>query len=180
MSLPETIHDRPHLQANANHAGRQRNFSRILKIFLIANNDPAYYPIVPIPPPTQATTAACLRAALRADAAAARAHRTGLAALILAPLILALLLRLFGRTEAAWRLSTAHIDAVAPTPHPHFIIVPAIGRAPHAAAIEAGLAPDWILPGTPNRGMNPAATPARPRRVTQPARAPPSACSAPC
>jgi len=123
---------------------------------------------------TQATASACLHVALRADAAAARARLgTGLAALILT-----LLLRLFARTEAAWDLSPEHhsYDALAP----HALLMPAIGRAPHAASIEAGLIPDWILPGVRNRGMAPAAAPTRLRRRARPARAPPNPSPVPC
>jgi len=143
-----------------------------LIIFLLAKDGAAYYPSVSILPPTQATAAACLRAALRADAAAVRVPGTGLAALILA-----LLVCLLGRTEAAWLLSPEDMADVAPTPHaphPHGIVIPAIGRAPHAACIEAGLVPDWVLTCIHKRGMDPAANPARPRRRARPARAPPS------
>ena len=147
-------------------------------IFLPTKDDAAYYPTVSILPPTQATAAACLRAALRADAAAVCVRGTGLAALIFA-----LLVCLFGRTEAAWFLSPEDMDDVAPAPHaphPHGIVIPAIGRAPHAACIEAGLVPDWILTGIHKRGMRPAAIPARLRRRPRPARAPPPTCPARC
>ncbi len=117
------------------------------------------------------TPALCLRAALQGGIANARPESgAGIAALILA-----LLLRLFGRTEAAWIIAP-HARANA-TPQPniftHALIMPTIGRAPHAAVIEAGLVPDWILPGIRNRGMRPAAIRSRPHRRTRPARAPP-------
>ena len=48
-----------------------------------------------------------------------------------------------------------------------------IGRAPHAAVIEAGLVPDWILPGVRNRGMRALGAPAQPRPRTPCVRAPP-------
>ncbi len=51
--------------------------------------------------------------------------------------------------------------------------LPVMGRAPHAAVVEYGLVPDWILPGIRNRGMRPA-RPAPPRRPSAIAvRAPP-------
>ena len=121
-----------------------------------------------ISPAPQATAHACLRAALRADAASARARLgAGLAALILT-----LLLRLFARTEASWDIlpnDTGHLDQP-----PHALIMPTLGRAPHAACIEAGLVPDWILPGMRNRGMRPATAPEPLRRRARPARAPPA------
>ena len=114
---------------------------------------------------------AVLHAALRGDVAHARPHfGTGLAALILT-----LLLRLLARTEAAWTLPHDESDSFEHTPHA--LIMPPIGRAPHAAVIEAGLVPDWILPGIRNRGMRPAAIPARLRPRARPARAPPVSCS---
>jgi hypothetical protein len=67
-------------------------------------------------------------------------------------LLLAVLVRLFARTGPAW--DECADDAA---PWPRRIVMPAIGRAPHAACIEAGLVPDWILPGMRNRGMKPAA-----------------------
>ena len=118
---------------------------------------------MPISSSTQA--AACLRAALRAGAENPRAGLgTGIAALILA-----LLVRLFGRTEAAWFLSPN-----TPNDHaPHTITMPVYGRAPHAEFIETGRFPDWILPGIRNRGMRPSPRPVQPRRKARPARAPP-------
>jgi len=114
---------------------------------------------------TQAIANACLRVALRADAAGARAHLgTGLAALILT-----LLLRLLARTDAAWDLPPDHEDDSVP----HALIMPTMGRAPHAAAIEAGLVPDWILTGIRNHGMRPAAALQLRRRRARSARAPP-------
>ncbi len=119
----------------------------------------------------QAPSAARLPTALQA-AAGARPHAT-----FLATLILALLLRLLGRPEPAWIMPpTAETDR---TPHTRAIYAPAIGRAPHAAVIEAGLVPDWILPGIRNRGMRPAAISPRPPRITRPARAPPDAAPVP-
>ena len=124
-----------------------------------------------ISPAPQATAHACLRAALRADAAPARARlAAGLAALILT-----LLLRLLARTEAAWDIIPETTDD---REHPHALVMPTMGRAPHAAAFEAGLVPDWIFTSR-NRGMRPAATPARLRRRTRPARAPPVVSSLP-
>jgi hypothetical protein len=117
-------------------------------------------------PAPQATAHACLRAALRADAAPARARPgAGLAALILT-----LLLRLLARTEAAWDLLPVETDDF---DHPAYALaMPTMGRAPHAAAFEAGLVPDWIFTSR-NRGMRPAALPLRPRPRARPARAPP-------
>jgi hypothetical protein len=116
-------------------------------------------------------TACASLVALRGDGVVARALRGG----GLAALILVLLARLFGRTEAAWQGFPEEIAAVAP----RGIIVPAVGRAPHAACIEAGLVPDWILPGIRNRGMRPGAVPARLRRRARPVRAPPLLCAIP-
>jgi hypothetical protein len=117
--------------------------------------------------------ALCLRAALQGGIAHARPESgAGVAALILA-----LLFRLFGRTEAARIITPAPTSDA--TPHPHALIIPAIGRAPHAAVIEAGLVPDWILPGIRNRGMRPAKISPRLRRNTRPARAPPGATPIP-
>jgi len=118
---------------------------------------------------TPAKACACLRVALRADAMAARVGLAGLEALILV-----LLARLFGRATATWDIFPDDMDDAAA--HPHAILMPAIGRAPHAAVIEAGLVPDWILPGMRNRGMRPAALPTRPRRRNRPVRAPPPRC----
>ncbi len=117
------------------------------------------------------TAAICLRTALTAGADV----RLGAG---LATLILALLVRLLGRTEAAWDLSPHDTDDFDPSPTG--ILMPAIGRAPHAACIEAGLVPDWILPGVRNRGMRPAGRPARLRPRARPARAPPLPCSLLC
>ncbi len=92
----------------------------------------------------------------------------------LAALILALLVRLFGRTDAAWDVLPEHVTDHAGT-RPHAITLPTIGRAPHAEWIESGRFPDWILPGIRNRGMRPAARPTRLRPRALPARAPPLA-----
>jgi hypothetical protein len=114
-----------------------------------------------------ATAIACLRASLRADVADARVRlAAGLEALILV-----LLARLFARTEAAWHESPDDIDDDAPV---YALFIPTMGRAPHAAVVEAGLVPDWILSGIRNRGLRPAAAPARPSRRARPVRAPPA------
>ncbi len=119
-------------------------------------------------PAPQAAASACLRIALQGDAAVARARPgAGLAALILT-----LLLRLFARTEAAWDILPHDTDDLGHPPHA--LIMSTMGRAPHAACIEAGLVPDWILPGMRNRGMRPATAPVRLRRRARPARAPPA------
>ena len=102
----------------------------------------------------------------------------------LTALILALLVRLFGRTDAAWDVLPEHAGDHT-SACPYTIIIPAIGRAPHAFWIESGRFPDWILPGIRNRGMRPAAPPARqrPRALRPralPARAPPGAHPLPC
>ena len=133
---------------------------------------------MPHSPAPQATAFAyaVTRVALRADAAGARARLgTGIAALILT-----LLLRLLARTEAAWDIlpddtdEFNYADEFAYTPHA--LIMPTMGSAPHAASIEAGLVPDWVLAGVRNRGMRPARAPARLRRRARPARAPPVFC----
>jgi hypothetical protein len=117
-------------------------------------------------PAPQATAHACLRAALRADAASARARLgAGIAALILT-----LLLHLLARTEAAWDIIPEY-DHDEELP-PHALAMPTMGRAPHAAAFEAGLVPDWIFTSR-NRGMRPAARPLRLHPRARPARAPP-------
>lgn len=123
---------------------------------------------MPIPSYTQPAAIACLHAALRGDAGETRVRAAGMAALILA-----LLIRLFGRTEAAWFLSPNTPANRAPAPHA--TTMPTIGRAPHAEFIETGRFPDWILPGIRNRGMRPSPRPTPPRRNTRPARAPPHA-----
>jgi hypothetical protein len=108
-------------------------------------------------------------------------------------LILALLLRLFARKQVAWSLledeslyhhvflydarenAVTDFDAYAICgANPYALHPRPVGRAPHAACIEAGLVPDWILPAIRNRGMRalPRATP--PRHHTLPARAPPA------
>jgi hypothetical protein len=120
-----------------------------------------------VSPATPATAVACLRAALRVDAAAARLRL----AVGLEALILALLARLFLRASTDSDRFPEHMEHVAPGPYS--ILMPAIGRAPHAACIEAGLVPDWILPGMRNRGMRPTAITLRLRRRARPARAPP-------
>jgi hypothetical protein len=119
-------------------------------------------------PASPATPRALLRAVLQAGAEALRA-RLGAAA---QALLLALLLRLLARTDAAWDLEPEEWDEADESPRA-WIILPTMGRAPHAACIEAGLVPDWILPGIRNRGMRPLAAHPRPRIITRPARAPP-------
>ncbi len=121
-------------------------------------------PHSPAPP---ATARAITHVALQGDVVVARArHGAGIAALILS-----LLLRLLARTQAGWDFPPQHHDN--PAPAPHALAMPTMGRAPHAAVIEAGLVPDWILPGIRNRGMRPAAPPKRLPRRPPPARAPP-------
>ena len=113
-----------------------------------------------------------LHTALRAVAGSRAPFGAGLAALILA-----LLARLLVRTEAAWDLIPHGAyeyegwDAAGPQANP--IPMPAIGRAPHAAVVEGGLVPDWILSGVRKRGMRRAAPPMRPHLRPRPARAPP-------
>jgi hypothetical protein len=119
---------------------------------------------MPHSPAPQATAHACLRAALRADAAGVRLG-AGIAALILT-----LLLRLLARTEAAWDILPEETDDF--DYPPHALAMPTMGRAPHAAAFEAGLVPDWIFTSR-NRGMRPATPPMRLPRRPRPARAPP-------
>jgi len=93
--------------------------------------------------------------------------------------ILALLFRLFARTEGTRHVSP-HIDRDDDRPYDAYAIAsPPMGRAPHAAVVEAGLVPDWVLSGFRNRGMRRAAIPARPRPRARPARAPPAAPPAP-
>ena len=118
---------------------------------------------------SSAAAVACLRIALM-GAAPSRAWRG------LGGLVLVVLVRLLGRTEAAWSVSLDDVDVA----RPRGIVVPAVGRAPHAACIEAGLVPDWILPGVRNRGMRPAAAPLRLRPRVRTARAPPRAIPALC
>jgi len=112
---------------------------------------------------------AWLQVALRGDPAASRA------CFGLRGLILALFVVLFGGAAAP----SHHLSADSPS-RPRGIVVPACGRAPHAACVEAGLIPDWILPGTRNRGMWPAGAPLLRRRSTCPVRAPPWVASVPC
>jgi hypothetical protein len=124
--------------------------------------------------PARWASAACLRVALRADAASARARLgAGIAALILT-----LLLRLLARSDATWDGCPGDTDGLHSTRHG--LVMPTMGRAPHAACIEAGLVPGWSLAGVRNRGLRPAATPARTRRRALPARAPPTPVRAPC
>ena len=124
--------------------------------------------------PAPQAPAPCLRVALRADAASARA-RLGAG---IAVLILTLLLRLLARTDTAWDSLAGDTDDFEHSPHA--LVMPTMGRAPHAACVEAGLVPGWSLAGMRNRGLRPAATPARTRRRALPARAPPTPFLAPC
>ena len=129
-------------------------------------------------PPATAFAHAVTRAALQAGAASARtAFGAGLAALILT-----LLLRLLARTEAAWDILPDDTDEFEYTDDygytPYAIRMPTMGRAPHADYVEAGLVPGWVMGGVRNRGMRPAAAPARLRRRARPARAPPLPCFA--
>ena len=96
-------------------------------------------------PAPQATAYAVTRAAIKAGVAVARTPVcAGIAALILP-----LLARLLARTEPAWDLPEPH-EAEGEYIVPTWFVM---GRAPHAAAFEAGLVPDWIF--TPrNRGMS--------------------------
>jgi hypothetical protein len=108
----------------------------------------------------------------------------------LVAMILALLLRLLARADAAWFLpeeddqfdeyedeygfdAYAYCGADPCALHPR-----PVGSAPHAIYVEAGLIADWILAGVRNRGMRalPRATPApgqTAQGLTAPARAPP-------
>jgi hypothetical protein len=91
----------------------------------------------------------------------------------LVALILALLLRVLARLDPAWVPpeddedhyeheydAACGFDAYAFCGADPYALYPRpVGRAPHAACIEAGLVPDWILPGIRNRGMRPHARP---------------------
>jgi hypothetical protein len=133
----------------------------------------------PAPAPAFARTSAAL--------AAVAAARPGAG---LVALILALLLRILERTEAAWYLPEDNddeyeeeyeLDAYAICgAYPYALHPRAVGSAPHAIWVEAGLVADWILAGIRNRGMRalPRATP--PPRHTLPARWPPRAHPVPC
>jgi hypothetical protein len=116
-------------------------------------------------PAPQATAYAVTRAALRAGVAVARTPvGAGIAALILT-----LLARLLARTEPAWDLPEIHEAEAEPTVPTWFVM----GRAPHAAAFEAGLVPDWIFTSR-NRGMRPNRALPPPTRAPREARAPPA------
>ncbi len=116
----------------------------------------------PHPP---ATAYAVTRAALRVGVVVARTQfGAGIAALILA-----LLARLLARTEAAWDLPEIH-EADDESCVPTWFVM---GRAPHAAVVEAGLVPDWIFTSR-NRGMRPNCVPPRPHCAPREARAPPA------
>jgi hypothetical protein len=102
----------------------------------------------------------------------------------LVALILALLLRLLAHPEAAWLLPQDEeyekeddypFDAYTLCGADPYALYPrAIGRAPHAIYVEAGLVADWILAGIRNRGMRPRRMTKAQRRHTRAARAPPS------
>lgn len=114
---------------------------------------------------TQGPASACLLAVLRAGAGVARARLgAGVEALLLA-----VLLRLFARAEAAWELDEEDAEAE----WYGGIAMPTLGSAPYAACVEAGLIADWILPAMPNRGMRRIAAPPRAPRIPRPVRAPP-------
>jgi hypothetical protein len=103
----------------------------------------------------------------------------------LVAMLLALLLRLLARADAAWFLPEEDedydeyedeygFDAYAFCGASRYALHPRpVGSAPHAIYVEAGLIGDWILAGVRNRGMRALsrATPAP--RLTRPARAPP-------
>ena len=101
----------------------------------------------------------------------------------LVAIILALLLRILARLDAAGFLphddeaeyeEEYEFDAYAICgANPYALYPRPVGRAPHAACIEAGLVPDWILPGMRNRGMRPRAIKTPQPRHTLPVRAPP-------
>ena len=107
----------------------------------------------------------------------------------LVALILALLLRILARTEAAWLFpqddgqDNGHEDEYADEygfdayaicgADPYALYPRPVGRAPHAIFVEAGLVADWILPGIRNRGMRALPRPAPQPRHSRPARAPP-------
>jgi hypothetical protein len=104
----------------------------------------------------------------------------------LVAMILALLLRILARADAAWFLPEDEYDEYEEYEDeygfdayafcgadPYALHPRPVGSAPHAIYVEAGLIADWILAGVRNRGMRalPRAAPS-PHR-TQPARAPP-------
>lgn len=113
--------------------------------------------------PPLAGTLARLR--IVADARDGHARLSGLWGL----LVLSLLARLFGRPQAV-RLLPPALPGVAPAG----IVMPPCGRAPHAAAIERGLVPDWLLRFFPGLGLRPAAAPCVCRLRTCAVRAPPA------
>jgi hypothetical protein len=110
----------------------------------------------------------------------------------LVALILALLLRILARTEAAWFLPEEDeeydeyedeygFDAYAFCGVSPYALHPRpVGSAPHAIWVEAGLVADWILAGVRNRGMRALPSPPPPARHTPPVRAPPRAPAPPC
>jgi hypothetical protein len=114
----------------------------------------------------------CLRAILLDGVANARPNGVARDHTLVA-LILALLMRLLAFGRSAWILpEDEDLDAldlgftevrfVGNTDFlNHRIGYCAMGRAPHAACVEAGLVGDWILAGIRNRGMRPADAPAR-------------------
>jgi|GEM_PF-3548984 len=92
-------------------------------------------------------------------------------------LILALLVCLFPRLRPCAPILTA-LDLPTPENRPaHCYDV--FGRAPHAAVVALGLVPDWILVGSPGRGMRSGPRARRHPRHALAARAPPAWLSAP-
>jgi hypothetical protein len=104
----------------------------------------------------------------------------------LVAIILALLLRILSRTEAAWLLPEEDdqfeeyedehgFDAYAYCGvNPYALHPRPVGSAPHAIWVEAGLVADWILAGVRNRGMRPRPMTTPQTRHTLPVRAPPA------
>jgi hypothetical protein len=107
-------------------------------------------------------------------------------------MILALLLRLLARADAAWFLPEDDeeydeyedeygFDAYAFCGADPYALHPRpVGSAPHAIYVEAGLIADWILAGMRNRGMRALPIPAPSARYTRPVRAPPRATPGLC
>jgi len=103
--------------------------------------------------------------------------------MVLEALLLALLIRVFPQLRRI-HLAAPHpaIGAAAQVNPVEIDLAPALrpfwrydihGCAPHAAVVALGLVPDWILVGSPGRGMRALAPQPRPRPHIQPARAPP-------
>ena len=127
----------------------------------------------PAPAPPLARTSAAISAVAHARPGAS-----------LVALILALLLRILARAEAAWLFpedeedeyaEDYEFDAYAICGADRYALYPRpVGSAPHAIYVEAGLIADWILAGIRNRGMRALPRPMPEPRRTLPARAPPS------